>query len=110
MPGQTVMGPIARNVVDLEYASRTMLDLIQESVDRQGEVLLPLPWKQVHLPEKLNVGYFVEFGAVKVRLKETRDRADLALDQPSMCESCHGDCKETRNGRTLRRTVRDTTA
>lgn len=64
---QAVVGPMARSVDDLIFASRTMLTLAQQSsVSLNGEQLLPIPWRGVEIPKKLRVGYFTDDHAIKV--------------------------------------------
>ena len=60
---------MARNVDDLEWSSRSMTGLVMEHSDRGGEPLLPIPWRNVELPAKLSVGWFTEFGGVRVSQK-----------------------------------------
>lgn len=64
---QAVVGPMARSVDDLIFASRIMLSLAQQSsVSLNGEQLLPIPWREVEVPKKLRVGYFTDDHAIKV--------------------------------------------
>lgn len=64
---QAAVGPMARSVDDLIFASRTMLTLAQRSlVSLNGEQLLPIQWREVELPKKLRVGYFTDDHAIKV--------------------------------------------
>ncbi|OWZ71401.1 hypothetical protein AYX14_03160 [Cryptococcus neoformans] len=63
---KAVVGPMARSVDDLIFASRTMLTLAQQSsVSLNGEQLLPIPWREVEIPKKLRVGYFTDDHAIK---------------------------------------------
>ena len=58
---------MARNVADLTFASKVMLNAacrIPPGTD--GQMLLCQPWREAKLPEKLRLGYFIEFGGVKV--------------------------------------------
>jgi hypothetical protein len=59
---------MARNVEDLAFAAGAMSRLIQGSRrECGGETLIPLEWKDVELPKRLKIGYWMEDGAVKVR-------------------------------------------
>ncbi|XAO27235.1 hypothetical protein I312_106077 [Cryptococcus bacillisporus CA1280] len=63
---KAVVGPMARSVDDLIFASRIMLNLAQQSsVSLNGEQLLPIPWREVEVPKKLRVGYFTDDHAIK---------------------------------------------
>jgi Asp-tRNA(Asn)/Glu-tRNA(Gln) amidotransferase A subunit family amidase len=62
-----MVGPMARTVADLTFATRTMIDLATEDdADRGPERIMPIPWRRVELPKKLRVGYFTECGGVRV--------------------------------------------
>ncbi|GAA5870709.1 hypothetical protein JCM1840_006781 [Sporobolomyces johnsonii] len=54
------MGPMGRSVADVELASRVMLDASVESA--RTEALVPLPYREVKLPEKLKFGYYLTDG------------------------------------------------
>ncbi|WVQ83646.1 hypothetical protein IAT38_005788 [Cryptococcus sp. DSM 104549] len=61
-----MVGPMARSVDDLIFASRTMIRLAQESTSGfKGEQLLPIPWREELLPKKLRVGYWTNDQCVK---------------------------------------------
>lgn len=59
---------MARSVDDLIFASKIITELTHAR-DRgiDGETLLPIPWREIKLPSRLRVGYFIETGGVKVR-------------------------------------------
>lgn len=58
---------MGRTVADLTFASKTMVDLATASgADRGRERIMPILWREVELPRRLRVGYFVECGGVKV--------------------------------------------
>ncbi|WVQ77023.1 hypothetical protein IAR50_006702 [Cryptococcus sp. DSM 104548] len=61
-----VVGPMARTVDDLIFSTRSVLNTIHEpSTDLPGEQLMPIPWREVDLPKKLKVGYWVDDHAIK---------------------------------------------
>lgn len=57
---------MARTVADLAFASKTVISLATEPGADREERILPIPWREVQLPERLRVGYFVQCGGVKV--------------------------------------------
>jgi hypothetical protein len=57
---------MARNVSDLTWAAKVITDLTTQSGNRGEESLVPVPWREVTLPKVLRVGWFTEFGGVKV--------------------------------------------
>ena len=62
-------GPMARNVSDLEFAAKGMYSIAQEKRDEgymMRQRVLPIPWREVELPRKMKIGYFIEEGSVKV--------------------------------------------
>jgi hypothetical protein len=62
-------GPMARNVSDLAFAARGMYTIAQEKRDEgymMRQRVLPIPWREVELPRKMKIGYFIEEGSVKV--------------------------------------------
>ncbi|WWC58801.1 uncharacterized protein I303_101345 [Kwoniella dejecticola CBS 10117] len=62
-----MVGPMGRTVDDLIFASKSMLSLAHSTADiaLKGEVLLPLPWKEVDIPKKLKVGYWTQDNLIK---------------------------------------------
>ncbi|EIW72395.1 hypothetical protein TREMEDRAFT_26851 [Tremella mesenterica DSM 1558] len=61
---KTMHGPIARNVTDLIYQTRSITQLAL-AFPSSGEDLIPLPWTEPNLPKKLKIGYMIEDGCVK---------------------------------------------
>ena len=62
-------GPMARNISDLTFAAKGMYSVAQEKRDEgymMRQRVLPIPWREVELPEKMKIGYFIEEGSVKV--------------------------------------------
>ena len=62
-------GPMARNVSDLTFAARGMYSIAQKQRDEgymMRQRVLPIPWKEVELPQKMKIGYVIEEGSVKV--------------------------------------------
>jgi hypothetical protein len=62
-------GPMAKNVSDLTFAARGMYTIAQKQRDEGYMIrqrVLPIPWKEVDLPKKMKIGYFIEEGSVKV--------------------------------------------
>jgi Asp-tRNA(Asn)/Glu-tRNA(Gln) amidotransferase A subunit family amidase len=60
---------MARNVSDLTFAARGMYSIAQEKRDEgymMRQRVLPIPWREVELPRKMKIGYFIEEGSVKV--------------------------------------------
>lgn len=60
---------MARNVSDLTFAARGMYSIAQQTRDEgymMRQRIMPVPWKEVELPKKLKIGYFIEEGCVKV--------------------------------------------
>lgn len=51
------MGPLGRSVADLEIATRVAVDASVGLSKLQG--LIPLPYREVTLPEKLKFGYYL---------------------------------------------------
>ncbi|WWD09618.1 hypothetical protein V865_007746 [Kwoniella europaea PYCC6329] len=63
-----MVGPMGRTVDDLIFASRSILDLTHSQVANvgfRGEMLIPLPWKEVDLPRRLKVGYWTQDHLIK---------------------------------------------
>nr|XP_018999641.1 amidase [Kwoniella mangroviensis CBS 8507]OCF63102.1 amidase [Kwoniella mangroviensis CBS 8507] len=63
-----MVGPMGRTVDDLIFASRSILDLTHSQVADlcfRGEMLIPLPWKEVDLPRQLKVGYWTQDHLIK---------------------------------------------
>ncbi|WVW82528.1 hypothetical protein I302_104539 [Kwoniella bestiolae CBS 10118] len=63
-----MVGPMGRTVDDLIFASRSILNLVHSDVADlgfMGEMLIPLPWKEVELPRKLKVGYWTQDHLIK---------------------------------------------
>jgi len=71
---------MARNVADLTFAAKGMYFIAQERRDEgymMRQRVLPIPWREVELPRKMKIGYFIEEGSVKVcPMKYLRARAD----------------------------------
>jgi len=71
---------MARNVSDLTFAAKGMYTIAQEQRDEgymMRQRVLPIPWRQVELPKKMKIGYFIEEGSVKVcPMKSLTARAD----------------------------------
>jgi hypothetical protein len=64
-------GPMARNVTDLKFAAKGMYSIAQEKRDEgymMRQRVLPIPWREIELPRKMKIGYFIEEGSVKVCL------------------------------------------
>ena len=60
---------MARNVADLTFAAKGMYFIAQERRDEgymMRQRVLPIPWREVELPRKMKIGYFIEEGSVKV--------------------------------------------
>jgi len=60
---------MARNVSDLTFAAKGMYSVAQEKRDEgymMRQRVLPIPWREVELPRKMKIGYFIEEGSVKV--------------------------------------------
>lgn len=71
-----MVGPMARTVDDLIFATKSMIDLVQKpSTLMPGETLLPIPWDEPDANQRLNIGYTYYTGAVKMRA-QVRARAD----------------------------------
>ncbi|ODN90188.1 amidase [Cryptococcus wingfieldii CBS 7118] len=61
-----VVGPMGRTVDDLIFSTRSVFNTIHEpSTELPGEQLLPIAWREVELPKKLKVGYWVDDHAIK---------------------------------------------
>ncbi|WRT64349.1 uncharacterized protein IL334_001281 [Kwoniella shivajii] len=62
-----MVGPMARTVDDLIFASKTMINMTHSVADLgfNGEIFIPLPWKEVELPKKLRVGYWTQDHLIK---------------------------------------------
>jgi hypothetical protein len=59
---------MARNVPDLTFASKSMINLAQDPASGlAGQNILPIPWREVELPQKLKIGYFFDTGGARVR-------------------------------------------
>ena len=63
---QYMSGPLAKTVADLTFASRNMVNLTLAAPPLGGEVLMPVPWREPNLPQKLKIGWWVEEAAFKV--------------------------------------------
>jgi len=62
-------GPMARTVSDLTFAARGMYSIAQEKRDEgymMRQRVLPIPWREIEIPKKMKIGYFIEEGSVKV--------------------------------------------
>jgi len=89
------VGPIARTVADLRFASKTMINLAQDPASGlAGENIMPIPWRDVDMPERLKIGYFIETGGVKVRSHVTSNET-LTTDESRLCKSCYRHCPRT---------------
>lgn len=55
-----VHGPVARSVADLELYAKAFINPAFVKYDHN---VLPIPWREVTLPQKLKIGYFVDNGA-----------------------------------------------
>jgi hypothetical protein len=52
---------MARSVQDLELCTRTVADAVhRERLHRTEANLLPLPYRETKIPDKLRIGYFVD--------------------------------------------------
>ncbi|KAL1406005.1 hypothetical protein Q8F55_007688 [Vanrija albida] len=63
-----VVGPMARTVAEIEFASRSMITLVNEAIAEgklETEFVMPLPWREAKLPAKLKIGYWIDDGLVK---------------------------------------------
>ncbi|BEI88930.1 uncharacterized protein CcaverHIS019_0202920 [Cutaneotrichosporon cavernicola] len=64
-----VVGPMARNVDDLTFASKAMIDAVMENIENhdyvQVENVVPLPWREAMLPKRMRIGYWLEDGVVR---------------------------------------------
>ncbi|WOO83522.1 Fatty acid amide hydrolase 1 [Vanrija pseudolonga] len=63
-----VVGPMARTVAEIEFASRAMINLVNEEIAEGkflAEYVIPLPWREAKLAPKLKIGYWVDDGLVK---------------------------------------------
>lgn len=64
-----MLGPMARNVSDLTFISKGIYELAQaerETGNMLRQRVMPVPWRDVELPKKLKVGYWIDDGAFKV--------------------------------------------
>jgi len=62
-------GPMARNISDLTFAAKGMYSVAQEKRDEgymMRQRVLPIPWREIEIPKKMKIGYFIEEGSVKV--------------------------------------------
>jgi Asp-tRNA(Asn)/Glu-tRNA(Gln) amidotransferase A subunit family amidase len=64
-----VVGPMARNVDDLTFASKSMIDALVENIANhdyvQVENVVPLPWREPNLPKRMRIGYWLDDGVVR---------------------------------------------
>lgn len=74
---------MARNVADLTYQSKVMIDLAAETPDAfDGEQLMVKPWRD-EKPKKLRIGWYIHSAGVKV----SRRRIELMVDESRLCKS-----------------------
>ena len=102
---------MARNVDDLIFASKSVLELVpQMQGSFQGETLMPIPWRDSILPATLKIGYFEEFEGIQVSLSSDQEisilKTYIMTDQSRMRQSNQGDCQETGSGRPRARCFR----
>lgn len=57
-----VVGPVCRSARDNEYFLKVMLD---SQPWRTEPELVPMPWRDITLPEKLRVGFYADDGVVR---------------------------------------------
>jgi len=65
---QWTNGPMARNVADLTFEAKVLHTTCYDMRDTgtmMRERILPIPWREVKLPEKLKIGYFIEADVFK---------------------------------------------
>lgn len=52
---------MARSVEDLELCTRTVIDAtLRDRLHRTEANMLPLPYRETQIPDKLRIGYFVQ--------------------------------------------------
>lgn len=60
---------MARNVDDLTFASKAMIDAVIENIADhdyvQVENVVPLPWREPNLPKRMRIGYWLDDGVVR---------------------------------------------
>lgn len=59
---------MARTVAEIEFASRSMINLVNEEIAEGkfiADYVIPLPWREAKLAPKLKIGYWVDDGLVK---------------------------------------------
>ena len=84
---------MARDVADLTFASKTMINLAQDPASGlASKNILPIPWRDVELPRKLKIGYFFEMGGLKV----SRRRSTLCA-YPETSPACTRAVQDTVN-------------